>query len=184
MSFIPIFSIFLLILYLITAGFITHASILLGPNTADPEIDIAYHYATWCSVIPWLLLGFSILGLILYIYLSVETGGELQLVKSQAEGSSGWWTFFFIIMLVLISISGILAAACVHHIQISNLYIAGNVAVVSAFSSSLITAILCLGIIIILIGGLIYRAVANSESDPTPIPRAQAKPLNKLQSVF
>lgn len=167
------FNILLLILYIATGVYITKASVALGPYTNDPNIATAHKYAVIASVIPWILIALSIIGIIIYFVYFFESGAEVQLIQSQLKtaNSSSWWpTIFFIIMLLLITLTGILSAAAAHYIQISNSYSTSKIPdVITAFTDALISSILCISIVIIIIGILIYRAIPETPAQPETI---------------
>lgn len=161
------FSFFLLILYIITGFYITQCSVYLGPfRDTDLQIANAYRYATWSACIPWIIIAASIGFFILYVYLMAETGGELQLAQAQNAESSWGPTLFFIVILVLITINGILSSVAAHHIQLSNIYAAGNQQVKNAYYDAIISAGVSIGIVVIILGILIYRAIPESQPEP------------------
>lgn len=153
-----IFNIFLILLYFVTGFYITQCSVYLNNYTSsDVNIATAYKYAFSASFIPWTLLGIFIVVLAGFIIVTVQTGGaDLKAAQQSALKSGGWATIFFIIMLVLITITGILSAAAAHNIGISSTYAGGNADVALAYRDAIISASVCIGIVILIIGALIY----------------------------
>lgn len=164
-----IFNILLLALYLFVGYLITHASVLLGPNSTDPNIAIAYKYSTWSAVLIWLIIGLSIVAFVLYLVYFAEGGAEVQLAQAQlktANNSSWETTLFFILILILITLCGVLSSLTAHYIQISSSYAANTANVVSAYNYALTAAILSISIAIIIPLILLYRS--RPESPPEP----------------
>jgi hypothetical protein len=174
-----LYGIILIIIWIVAAGFITEASIkLYSSRNKDDDLNKAYWYTFWTSVVIWTLVALFIL-LIIFgasgIALLFGGGAEAAISAQQAEAlgiepssliSQGisWFTIIFLIVaLALTTTTGILAAIAAQAIknsthfnpQDANLNKAYNDCVIAAVMSLVASGLLVVGVIIYIIVGVV-----------------------------
>lgn len=168
-----IFVVLLLIIWIVAGGYITQANVYLGPlkNTDDLFLQ-AYNYTFWGAFITWTLIGIFILIIILAIFgvvaLFGSGAGEAEVAagevkeeesiysrvykqyqknqpQQQPEEGMSWLTIIFLVIaLILLSITGILAAISAEDIAKSHAFDPNNNQIEVAYNDCVIAAILSL----------------------------------------
>lgn len=159
----------LIIIWLAAGTYITQANIALRDlQNTDNFFKIAYNYTFWAAFITWFLVALFVL---LVILTAVGVAGlfssgageaaegeaaieeesassklykQYQNIPQPSEGTS-WTTILFILLaLVLISITGILAAYSAEQIAASTNFTESNASMKLAYDDCVIAAIICL----------------------------------------
>lgn len=179
-----LFAVILLIIWIIGGGFITESSVnLTSYKDKDSFLNRAYWSAFWAAFITWTLVIIFIILVILAIVgvgaLFGSGAGEAAEAGELAESTEGannsllrkysksskpsksrqgipWFTILFLVVaLVLVGVTGVLAAITANDIRQSPNYSTLDVNLQKAYDSAIIAACLCLGSGGLLIIGII-----------------------------
>jgi hypothetical protein len=147
----------LILLWIISGGFVTQASIFLtSRRNKDPYLHSAYWNTFWAAFITWTLIALAI---ILVVILAVSGVGEAEAVEGATstvestvndiiskKDEFSWLTMGFLILaLILVTFTGVFAAASANDINKSPNYSNTNQELKKAYDDCVIAAILCLG---------------------------------------
>ena len=184
-----IFIVILLLIWIIAGGYITQANVYLGEfKNNDDLFKQAYDYTFWGAFITWTLVGIFILIIILAIFGVVAlfgsgageaevAAGEEESIYSKAykqyqqnnsadqEGISWLTITFLFIALVLLSVTGILAAISAEDMTKSHFFDQNNNNIKVAYNNCVIAAILCLTSVGLIVLGLIGYMFASFFSE-------------------
>ena len=163
----------LIVIWIVAGGYITQANIKIrGFEGNDQFFKKANNYAFWAAFITWFLVTLFILLLILAIAGVIglfSTGaGEAEVAAEEGEeesslynkyntvqGGISWSTIIALFFaVVLVSITGILAALAADQLKQSSKFTESNPDIKTAYDDCVIAAIICLGT-----GGLLILAV-------------------------
>jgi multisubunit Na+/H+ antiporter MnhG subunit len=164
--FLSIIALILIIIFLISAGLLTQASIKIGPSSGNVDLEYAYKITTWIAVLTWLILALIIIGIIVYYVFYFESGGpEISAVSNVVDQYSDTLgtglTIFLLIISILVLIVGIFATIAAIDISRSPGYTL-NVDVYRAYEDCAVSAGLSLGAIGLIIGLIIYYNISSS----------------------
>ena len=167
----------LIVIWIVAGGYITQANIKIRKFEGnDPFFKKANDYAFWAAFITWFLVTLFILLIILAIAGVVglfSTGaGEAEVAAEGAEedeesnlykqysrsrGGISWSTIIALIFtIVLVSITGILAALAAEKLKQSSNFTESNIDMKIAYDDCVIAAIMCLGTAGLLILSVIF----------------------------
>ena len=170
----------LIVIWIVAGGYITQANIKIRKFEGNDQFfKKANDYAFWAAFITWFLVTLFVLLMILAIAGVVglfstgageaEVGAEeaegaeedeesnlyKQYSKSQNQGGISWSTIIALIFtIVLVSITGILAALAAEKLKQSSKFTESNADMKIAYDDCVIAAIMCLGT-----GGLLILSV-------------------------
>lgn len=156
-----LFGLILVIIWIVSAGYLTQASVFLTPyQDKDPELHNAYIFAFSAAFLVWSIVAIFILLLFLSYYgvISLFGSDEDESQEQYPRNSESWSTIIFLsLSLILIIITGSLAAAVASSLNNSPNYSPSISKLKIAYDDSLIAAGLSLGTIgILVIGGIVY----------------------------
>jgi len=176
-----LFASILIILWIISGAYVTQASIFLTDfSDTDDYLHRAYWLTFWAAFTTWGLIAIFIILVILSVIglvaLFGSGAGEAEVAASEAEEAYSisnyqnlatssnintgisWFTLgFFVLALILVTITGVLAAISASSINSSPNFYQETVRLVSAYHDCIIGASLCIGSAsILLIGIVIY----------------------------
>ena len=158
-----LFATILLIIWVLSGGFITETSIKLTPyKDRDSFLNRAYWSAFWASFVTWTLVIISIILVILAIVgvgalfgsgageaveagELVESSNASQALKVTNQGISWVAILFLVVALILVSVTGVLSAIAANDIRQSPNYTVLDANLQKAYDSAIIAACLCLG---------------------------------------
>lgn len=180
-----LFAIILVIIWIIAGGYITKATIDIHPyENLDNDFKKARQYTYWGAFITWTLIGIFILLVLLSVLGVVALFGsgageaeaaeeaeakETSKLSSYSKNFAGkkgtsWETIGFLVFaLILVSISGVLAALSASSLGKSSNFDNTNSKMRSAYHSCVVAAILCLGAAGILIIGIIVYFIVGEK---------------------
>lgn len=180
-----IFIVVLLLIWIIAGGYITQANVYLGEfKNNDNLFKQAYDYTFWGAFITWTLVGIFILIIILAIFgvvaLFGSGAGEAEVAAGEVkeeesiyskvykqyqqnnqpkaadqEGISWLTIIFLFVALVLLSVTGILAAISAEDLTKSHFFDENNNNIKVAYDNCVIAAVLCLTSVGLIVLGLI-----------------------------
>jgi len=180
------FIILLIVVYLVSAIYITKASkILNNYKTADSDLDQAYHYAYLGATVLYVLIGLTIgvfviaiIGIAL-LYKSgaardaastATQGGAVLKTKAANSGVSIITILAMIIAIGLVGATGVFAAAAASYISRSSLYSQNSSTLKPAYDDCIIAACVSIGTIGLLIIALItYVVLTRKSSDANEV---------------
>lgn len=166
------FGVILIILWIIAGVYVTQASIkLTSYRNVDEHLYRAYWFTFWAAFTTWFLIGLFILLIILSVFGvvalfgsgvgEVAEGVELEqseLLQQQGLSDEGisWFTIGFLAFaLILVSVTGVLAAIAATSMTESSNFDTTKEDLRTAYDDCVIAAITCLGAASILIIGTI-----------------------------
>lgn len=205
-----IFIILLLVIWIIAGGYITQANVYLTPlKNTDDLFNQAYNYTFWGAFITWSLIAIFILIIILAIFGVVALFGsgageeesiyskvykQYQQNKQPEQEGMSWLTIIFLfIAVVLLSITGILAAISADDMTRShsfdennnNIAVAYNDCVIAAILSLVSVGLLVLAVIAYLFIGFLYeRHKTASQVSVTPVQITPVEPAAAIPTVM
>jgi hypothetical protein len=172
-----LFVLILLIIWVVSGGFITETAIKLSPYTnTDASLNHAYWSAFWTAFITWLLVILIIIAIIGIIALFGSGIGEAaeagELIESGVyrsrtvnRGISWFSVVSLIVALIFVGITGVLSAVAANNIRQSPNFNALNNDLQKAYNSAIIAACLCLGSGgLLIIGIIIYFIVSTTHT--------------------
>lgn len=179
-----VFGAILIIIWIVAGGFVTQANIFLGPfKTQDNDLQTAYTYTFWAAFVTWTLIGIFILLVILSIIGVVALFGSGAGEAEAAEGAEAseaksaessnqqllnegipWLTLAFLVFaLILISITGVLAAIAATSMTKSPNFNRTIANLNTAYNDCIIAAVSCLGAASLLIIGILTYFIVGIE---------------------
>lgn len=179
-----LFGIILLIIWVIAGGFITETAVKLAPyKNTDSFLNHAYLSAFWAAIITWILVVvlviLAILSVIGVITLfgsgvgEIAESGELigegvyrNIQPTVHQGISWFGIIFLVVALILVGITGVLAAIAAHNIAESPNFNALDNNLQKAHNSAIIAASLSLGSGGLLIIALIIYLIIEATTTP------------------
>lgn len=206
-----LFGAILVILWIISGGFITQANVFLDPYmNKDNNLHDAYWYTFWGAFVTWTLIGIFIIIIILSVIGVVALFGsgigevgvaaeEGAVVEEGALSRAGniyrspqgqnvistgvsWFTIAFLIFaLILVATTGILAALAASSISKSSNFKPDMSKFNTAYTDCIIAASLCLGAGGLLILGIIIYFIIGEERQR--IINAQKKKIQEERTL-
>lgn len=169
----------LILIWIIAGVYITQANIKIrGFEDDDQFFNTANNYAFWAAFITWFLVALFVLLVILSVIGVVglfstgageaeEAGAAEESVSSKLfkqyqstqapSGGISWSTIIALIFaMVLVAITGVLAAMAADQLSQSHQFTQSNPDMKSAYDDCIIAAIICLGIDSLIILGVIF----------------------------
>jgi hypothetical protein len=152
-----LFGLLLVIILIVSAGYLTQANLFLTAyKDKDPELHNAYIFSFSAAFLVWGLIALFLFLVFLSLYGVISLFGSEPSTSDSTSWSS---TIFLVLALILIAITGGLAAATASAISNSPNYNSSITKLQTAYDDSLIAAGLSLGaVLIIIIGTIVYWA--------------------------
>jgi len=187
------FSALLIVIWIISGGFITQTSVLLHPfRNKDPKLHNAYWNSFWAAFVTWTIVAIFLILIALTLFgviglFSTGVGEEAATTnyltgdaQSLASSNISWLTIGFLVLaLILVFVSGVLSALCASNIKKSPNYKPTDPHMKKAYDNAIIAASMCLGAGGLIIIGLIAYLVLNHQENKKIQAAAQARALQQ-----
>jgi hypothetical protein len=174
-----LFASILLIIWIISAGYITRTSVLLNNyKNLDNNLNSAYWYAFSVAFLIWTLVIIAIIGIVLiFVFgpkiaeaaseaLSTKVIASEESLETTAKGVSWGTLTFLIIALIIVFVTGVMSALIASNIGNSPHYDSNQGNLSLAYSDAIIAASLSLAASgVIIIGLIVYIVTKNKEKE-------------------